>query len=100
MAGMTYNEPYVKILTSIVYYTAMDHNDEGWDRKWMVAVDDCQEDGMNSPFVCLKPSYWDWRGTKLPSDIPDAGPIAACYDQNGQRGSFSTPVQPTWKCPR
>ena len=87
--GMSFDDPRVMPLHSVVHYAAAGRNDDSYDGKWMVAAGDRQPNGANPAVVRLKPSYFEWRDVKLPADSSDSSPIATWYDTTTNREFFN-----------
>ena len=90
---MVHDELHAQIISIVMQYAASRRADKAWKGKMIGALGDRNEKGEDTPSVCLKPSYFEWRKVRLPADREDSGPIAMSmfYDQSKRESSA------TWK---
>ena len=86
--AMVHKNPDVQVVSNIVIYALSRGDDKKWKGKWLAALGDRNEKGEDPPFIRLKPSYFEWRGVKLPSDQEDSGAIATFYDKSKNKEEF------------
>ena len=69
-------------------YAASRRADKAWKGRMFGALGDRSKKGEDPPLVLLKPSYFEWRKVRLPSDREDSGAMAVFYEQPENEGDF------------
>ena len=75
---MVHNEHQALIISNVMQYAASRRRraDKAWKGKMICALGDRNKKVEDPPFVRLKPSYFEWRKVRLPSDREDLGQMA------------------------
>ena len=86
--AMVHDERHTQVISNVMQYAASRRADKAWKGKMIGALGDRSKKGEDPPFVRLKPSYFEWRKVRLPSDQEDSGQMAVFYDQQENEGDF------------
>ena len=71
--AMVHDDQHAQVISNVMQYAALRRADKAWKGKMIGALGGRSETGEDPPFVRLKPSYFEWRKVRLPSDREGSG---------------------------